>query len=99
MHLPMAPIMHMLKRVHRSASISLSSFLSIVLLLDGTFIAFIMTCNFIHAKEKKFKNNPEIWRRFSNFSNEKRLYVGNIKIFNNYMRKDYLLESNKIFNS
>lgn len=41
----MAPIKHIIKRVANRVSISLSSFLSSVLLLEGTFIEFIITCN------------------------------------------------------
>jgi hypothetical protein len=43
----MAPIKHIIKRVAKRASMSLSSFLSNVLLLEGTFIEFIITCNVI----------------------------------------------------
>ena len=43
--LPMAPITHIVNRVAKRARISLSSFFSSVLLLDGTFIEFIITCN------------------------------------------------------
>ena len=41
----MAPIRHMAKRVTKSVSMSLSSFLSNVLLLEGTFMVFIITLN------------------------------------------------------
>lgn len=44
-HLAMAPIRHIKKRDPKRVSISLSSFLSSVLLLEGTFIEFIITCN------------------------------------------------------
>jgi len=43
--LPMAPITHIVKRVAKRARISLSSFFSNVLLLEGTFMEFIITCN------------------------------------------------------
>jgi len=43
----MAPIKHIIKSVAKRASMSLSSFLSNVLLLEGTFIEFIITCNVI----------------------------------------------------
>ena len=43
--LPMAPIAHIEKRVAKRARISLSSFFSNVLLLEGTFIEFIITCD------------------------------------------------------
>jgi len=41
--LPIAPITHIEKRVAKRARISLSSFFSNVLLLEGTFIEFIIT--------------------------------------------------------
>jgi hypothetical protein len=41
--LPMAPMTHIEKRVPKRARISLSSFFSNVLLLEGTFIEFIIT--------------------------------------------------------
>lgn len=44
-NLPMAPIRHIAKRVAKSVSMSLSSFLSNVLLLEGTFMVFIITFN------------------------------------------------------
>jgi hypothetical protein len=47
--LPMAPITHIVKRVAKRARISLSSFFSNVLLFEGTFMEFIITCNnFLH---------------------------------------------------
>lgn len=44
-HLPIAPITHIVNRVANRARISLSSFFSNVLLLEGTFMEFIITCN------------------------------------------------------
>lgn len=44
-NLPMAPTKQIPKRVANSMSMSLSSFLSNVLLLEGTFIEFIITYN------------------------------------------------------
>jgi hypothetical protein len=44
-YLPIAPMRHIMKSVAKRASISLSSFLSKVLLLEGTFMEFIMTCD------------------------------------------------------
>jgi hypothetical protein len=41
--LPIAPMTHIVKRVANKARISLSSFFSSVLLLEGTFMEFIIT--------------------------------------------------------
>lgn len=46
----MAPMRHILKRQPKRASMSLSSFLSNVLLLEGTFIEFIITCSIMRKK-------------------------------------------------
>ena len=48
----MDPTTHMKKRPPNNANISLSSFLSKVLLLEGTFIEFIITCSKVGKKYK-----------------------------------------------
>ena len=49
----MDPTTHMKKRPPNKANISLSSFLSKVLLLEGTFIEFIITCSKVDQKYKQ----------------------------------------------
>ncbi|KAJ0895805.1 hypothetical protein HanRHA438_Chr08g0327381 [Helianthus annuus] len=53
-YLPMAPIKHMQRRTPKSVAITLSSFLSNVLLFEGTFMAFIITCQLVGIIELDF---------------------------------------------
>lgn len=58
-NLPMDPIRHIMERVANRASISLSSFLSNVLLFEGIFMEFIITYKYDPNQISRPSNNKE----------------------------------------
>ncbi|MFS8029355.1 hypothetical protein Hanom_Chr16g01521351 [Helianthus anomalus] len=53
LYLPIAPMRHKVRRTPKRVAITLSSFFSSVLLFEGTFMAFIITCIPIHIIVKR----------------------------------------------